>query len=53
MELVTDLFEENEWTVLSVEAQHVGYDLRCTKENTRLFVEVKGRSGNDKSILYN
>lgn len=50
VELVTDLFEENEWTVQSVEAQHVGYDLLCTKKNTKLFVEVKGRSGNDRSI---
>ena len=47
IEFVTRHYEEDGWTVGSVEAQKVGYDLRCDKGNEQAHVEVKGTQGSD------
>ena len=44
---VTDYYERSGWNVTSVEADKVGYDLRCEKEGCREHVEVKGTQGDD------
>ena len=43
--LVTDWYKRNGWTVDSVEAKNLGYDLSCTKDGTEEKVEVKGVKG--------
>ncbi len=43
---VTKYYEEDGWSVRSVELEKVGYDLICEKCGERQDVEVKGRSGN-------
>lgn len=48
---VTDNYEENGWTVKSVEAEKCGYDLFCTKGKLRHYVEVKGIQGNVPSFI--
>jgi hypothetical protein len=48
---VTCRYEENGWTVASVEAQKVGYDLRCNKEGEEAHVEVKGTQGDDVCFI--
>lgn len=35
-------YERDGWSVVSVEAEKVGYDLKCAKETTEEHVEVKG-----------
>jgi len=51
IELVTRRYEEDGWTVCSVEAQKLGYDLRCDKGNEQAHVEVKGTQGDDVCFI--
>jgi Domain of unknown function (DUF3883) len=44
-------YEQGGWTVVSVEADKVGYDLRCEKEQTHQHVEVKGSQGIDVCFI--
>jgi len=48
---VTDHYERNGWKVTSVEAEKVGYDLRCEKEEWHEHVEVKGTQGDDVCFI--
>jgi CRISPR/Cas system-associated protein endoribonuclease Cas2 len=43
--LVTNFLVKEAWTVKSVEAEKIGYDLECKKGKQKLCVEVKGVSG--------
>jgi hypothetical protein len=40
--LVTSRMEADGWTVSSVESLRMGYDLKCTRDEDELHVEVKG-----------
>ena len=51
IEFVTRRYEEDGWTVRSVEAQKLGYDLRCDKGNEQAHVEVKGTQGDDVCFI--
>jgi hypothetical protein len=51
IEFVTRSYEEDGWTVRSVEAQKVGYDLRCDRGNEQAHVEVKGTQGSDVCFI--
>ena len=51
MSLVTRQFEEEGWTVESVERNKCGYDLVCTKEGRRKDVEVKGVRGTECKFI--
>jgi tetratricopeptide (TPR) repeat protein len=42
---VTEFYEQEGWSVASVERDKVGYDLICKRSNERQNVEVKGTSG--------
>ncbi|MCD4728769.1 MAG: EVE domain-containing protein [Pirellulales bacterium] len=42
---VTEHYRAGGWNVVSVEQDKCGYDLRCTKAQEELHVEVKGLSG--------
>jgi hypothetical protein len=42
---VTTKYQENGWTVESVESKKCGYDLLCSKDNAQEHVEVKGVQG--------
>jgi hypothetical protein len=45
VEFVQRHYERQGWQVISVEAQKVGYDLRCEKDGVQEHVEVKGTQG--------
>ena len=47
----TEQLEGEGWKVKSKEAQKIGYDLHCTKDDRSLHVEVKGTSGEDQSFI--
>jgi len=49
--LVQTWYESRGWKVASVEADKIGYDLRCTKGDKRYHVEVKGRARSGKVVL--
>jgi hypothetical protein len=51
IEFVTRSYEGDGWTVRSVEAQKVGYDLRCERGNEQAHVEVKGTQGSDACFI--
>ena len=51
VEFVTCAYQADGWTVRSVEAQKVGYDLHCDRENEQLHVEVKGTQGSDVCFI--
>jgi hypothetical protein len=51
IELVTRRWEEDGWTVRSVEAQKVGYDLRCDRENEQAHLEAKRTQGSDVCFI--
>jgi len=51
IEFVTRRYEEDGWTVRSVEAQKVGYDLRCDRGNEQAHIEVKGTQGSDVCFI--
>ena len=45
IEFVRCQHEQDGWTVRSVEAEKVGYDLRCDREGVQVRVEVNGTPG--------
>jgi hypothetical protein len=51
IEFVRCRYEDDGWTVRSVEAQKVGYDLRCNRGNEQAHVEVKGTQGSDVCFI--
>jgi len=51
IEFVTRCYEEDGWTVRSVEAQKVGYDLRCDRGNEQAHIEVKSTQGSDVCFI--
>jgi hypothetical protein len=51
IEFVRRRYEEEGWTVRSVEAQKVGYDLRCNREEEQAHIEVKGTQGDEVCFI--
>lgn len=51
IEFVTRHYEDDGWTVTSVEVQKVGYDLRCKRGGEEAHVEVKGTQGDDVCFI--
>jgi hypothetical protein len=51
IEFVKCHYEHNGWRVTSVEAQKVGYDLRCEKEEATEHVEVKGTQSDEPCFI--
>jgi len=51
IEFVKLRYEQDGWTVRSVEAQKVGYDLHCDRGNEQAHVEVKGTQGDDVCFI--
>jgi hypothetical protein len=51
IEFVTRHYEQDGWTVNSVEVQKLGYDLRCKKGSEEAHVEVKGTQGDDVCFI--
>jgi hypothetical protein len=51
IEFVKRRYEQDGWTVRSVEAQKVGYDLQCDRGNEQAHVEVKGSQGDDVCFI--
>jgi len=49
---VTEWYELHGWHVESKEADHIGYDLHCTKGSECRHVEVKGRSQLPDVVLF-
>ncbi len=49
--LIRTWYESRGWKVRSVEADKIGYDLRCTKGGKRRHVEVKGRARSGNVVL--
>lgn len=48
---VKTYYEQNHWSVESVESEKCGYDLLCTKSHIQEHVEVKGIQGNLVSFI--
>ena len=48
---VKNYYETKGWSVHSVEAEKVGYDLSCEKADAQLHVEVKGTNGEDVCFI--
>jgi Protein NO VEIN, C-terminal len=51
VEFVQRHYERQGWKVISVEAQKVGYDLRCEKDGAQEHVEVKGTQGPEVGFI--
>jgi hypothetical protein len=51
VKFVTSRHKNQGWTVVSVEAQKIGYDLLCTKGAAKKHVEVKGVQGDEVCFL--
>jgi hypothetical protein len=51
VEFVKRRYEQDGWTVRSVEAQKVGYDLRCDRGTEQAHVEVKGTQCDDVCFI--
>lgn len=51
IDFVRSHYERDGWKVFSVEADKVGYDLRCEKDEWHEHVEVKGTQGPDISFI--
>jgi len=51
VEFVQRHYERQGWKVISVEAQKVGYDLRCEKDGVQEHVEVKGTQGPEVGFI--
>jgi hypothetical protein len=51
IEFVRSRYEQDGWTVTSVEAERVGYDLRCEKESEVQHVEVKGTQSEELCFI--
>ncbi len=43
-------YESNGWDVVDVSSQRVGYDIRCTRGNHELHIEVKGVSSDGSEV---
>lgn len=48
---VRDAYEQDGWTVVSVERENVGYDLRVTRPRREEHLEVKGTRGAEPSFI--
>jgi hypothetical protein len=51
IEFVKQHYEKDGWSVGSVEAQKVGYDLCCDRGDTQVHIEVKGTQGEDVCFI--
>ena len=51
IEFVRSHYERDGWTVRSVEAQKVGYDLSCERGDTQVHVEVKGTQSDEVCFI--
>src|SRR5262249_51521342 len=51
VEFVTRRYEQDGWAVHSVEADKVGYDLRCERGEEQVHVEVKGIQANEVCFI--
>jgi Domain of unknown function (DUF3883) len=51
IEFVRRRYEQESWSVNSVEAEKVGYDLRCVKGDEEAHVEVKGTQGDEVCFI--
>jgi hypothetical protein len=51
IDFVRKRYEEDGWTVISVEAEKVGYDLRCDRAYERAHVEVKGTQADEVCFI--
>jgi hypothetical protein len=51
VDFVQRYYEQQGWRVISVEAQKVGYDLRCEKDGVQEHVEVKGTQGPEVGFI--
>jgi hypothetical protein len=51
IDFVRHHYEKDGWTVRSVEAQKVGYDLSCERGDTQVHVEVKGTQGDEVCFI--
>jgi hypothetical protein len=51
IEFVTQYYEADGWSVCSVEAEKVGYDLRCFRGAKEVHVEVKGTQGDNVCFI--
>jgi hypothetical protein len=51
IDFVRRRYEEDGWTVRSVEAQKVGYDLRCDRGSEEAHLEVKGTQSEDVCFI--
>ncbi len=48
---ITKKYSDNGWMVKSVESARCGYDLKCTKKEKEINIEVKGISGQIQSFV--
>lgn len=51
VDYVTELYEDDGWSVESVESEGCGYDLRCRKGKQEHHVEVKGVGGDQPTFI--
>jgi hypothetical protein len=51
VEFVRRRYEEDGWSVYSVEAEKVGYDLRCEKDGEEAHLEVKGTQADEVCFI--
>lgn len=51
IEFVRRRYEQDGWSVQSVEAEKVGYDLRCERGEEQLHLEVKGTQANEVCFI--
>jgi Domain of unknown function (DUF3883) len=49
--LVRRAYEQDGWTVVSVESQNLGYDLRATRKGREEHLEVKGTRGPEPAFI--
>lgn len=49
--ITKEWYETRGWRVVSVESEHLGYDLRCTRKGDERHVEVKGRARSGDTLL--
>jgi len=51
IDLVTNKFQNDGWTVVSLETQKCGFDLLCQRDGDEKHIEVKGISGTEISFI--
>jgi hypothetical protein len=51
IETVRSFYEADGWEVTSIEAEKLGYDLRCYRDASEEHVEVKGTQGSDVCFI--